>query len=674
MTHTRLLSRATVGVAMGLLASAPASAQPGLPPAAPSAARSPLFLVARADSVYIVIDSIAPRGHGWRVTRADGRVVADGLEPERSADRVTERLGPDLPLARRLTRADDAVTLVRRLLSDRAVSYTGLLLSRHIAAVTGRLAVDGAPGRDVGTSYRAELVRRADGVVRASFSATLRRAPSAALPVTALEAVPALEGMQLRWRYPRYAGDATDVVVGFLIERAVVGGDTTWRPLIADPVVRDDARTPGWLDSDVTDGASYRYRVVPVFIGGLAGEAGPVVQATMRDRLPPLAPLDVAADVQDGRVRIVWAMSPDADVDGYQVERRKGGSDSTWTRLTTTRVPAAVPEFVDATVRGGSIYAWRVRAVDRSGNAGPWATPVTTRAEERTPPEAPRNLTATLGAGRRATYRWEAPPAHDVAGYHVYRAAPGGTSVRLTGTPVPATSFVDSAAAGAGLLPGKTYRIEIVSVDSSANTSPPAFVMLTVPDDEPPAPPRLVRAQGRFGGSVTVTWTASPSLDVGAYVVDVTEPGGKAMRTIGQTGARGPLMLVDTAAADGVPLRYAVFAVDSAGNRSAPATDSLTKRDEERPSAPRAVAAVRSGSTVQLRWERVMSRDLAGYLVFRASSLYGRLEEIGRVAPGVHTFTDAAAPASAYYTVRAIDTSGNQSVPQGLVTPVAGAR
>jgi len=641
-------------------------------PPAREVARSKLFLIARADSVYIVIDSMAPRGHSWRVTRSDGVVVAEGIEPERSADRVTEQLGEDLPLARRLTRADDAVTLLRRLNSDRAVSYTGLLLSRRIAAVTGRLAVDGAPGRVAGVSYRAELVRRIDGVVRASFAATLRAAPSIAAPVTALVATPVIEGIQLRWRYPRYTGEPGDVTIGFLVERSAAAGDGEWRPLIADPLIRDDSRTPGWLDPDVTDGAAYRYRIVPVLVGGFATEPGAALAVTMRDRLPPLAPLDAAAEALDGRVRIVWSLPPDADVDGFHIERRKGGSDSTWTRLTTTRIPATTLEYTDSTVRGGSIYAWHVRAIDRAGNVSPWNTPVTTRADERTPPDAPLSATATLGAGRRATYSWKPPATRDVAGYHIFRAPVGGASVRLTGTPVPATSFVDSAAAGAGLMPGITYRVEIVSVDSSTNQSPATVIMLAVPDDEPPEPARLVRAQGRFGGSVTVTWTSSTSLDVASYDVEVTEQGTKAPRSIGRAGVRGPLMVVDTAAEDGTALRYAVVAVDSAGNRSPVAVDTLTLVDEERPSAPRAVWAVRKGPLVRLGWERVMSRDLAGYVVLRAASLRDTLEEVGRTAPGVREFVDRAAPPSVYYAIRAVDTSGNTSIPQPLVTPVTG--
>jgi fibronectin type 3 domain-containing protein len=671
--------RATRSILLSILTGALLAAVPSLAPAqaaTPFVRRTPLFLVARADSVYVFIDSVAPRGHAWRVVRGDGRVVAEGLEPERSPDRVAERLGDDLALARRLTRADDELTLLRRLTTERAVAYTGLLLSRRIAAMTGRLAVDGAPAAAGGMVYRAELVRRSDGAVRTTFAATLPAARSPATPPTALTGVAVLEGVQLRWRYPAYAGDPSDVVVGYLVERAV-GAAGEYRLLLADPILRDDARAPGWLDPDVTDGGSYRYRVRPVLVGGFAGAPGPAITVAMRDRLPPLMPIYGAADVQDGRVRIVWAMSPDADVTGYQVERRQGGADTTWTRLTRSPVAARVPEYVDATVRGGSIYSWRVRAVDDAGNVSPWATPVTARADERTPPDAPRALVAMLGAGRRATYRWQRPAAVDVAGYHVYRGVAGGGTVRLTQLPTASTSFVDSAAAGAGLMPGVTYRIEVVAVDSSSNKSPPVAMQLAVPDDDPPAPPRAVRAQGRHGGSVQVTWTASTALDVAAYEVHSIDAGATplgARRPIGRTGSRGPFVAVDTAARDGVPLRYAVVAVDSAGNRSPAATDSMTKLDEERPSAPRATWAVRAGADVRLGWERVASRDLAGYVIYRATSLSAQLEEIGRTEPGVQELVDRAAPASVYYAVRAIDRSGNLSIPQGLITPVRGTR
>ena len=652
---------------------APSPAQPARPvPAEPTPApfvrRTPLFLVARADSVYVFIDSVAPRGHAWRVVRGDGKIIGEGIEPERSPDRVVERLGEDLPLARRLTRADDEVTLLRRLTSERAVSYTGLLLSRRIAAVTGRLAVDGAPMRSGGVTYRADLVRLADGVVRSTFASTLAAAPSPAPPPTGLAGESVLEGVRLRWRYPAYAGDPADVVVGYLIERSVAGGE--WRLPLADPILRDDSHIPGWLDPDVRDGASYQYRVRPVLVGGFGGAPGSAITVVMRDHLAPLTPLNAAADAQDGRVRIVWSMSPDADVAGYQVERRKGGSDSSWTRLTVATLPARVLEYVDASVRGGSIYAWRVRAVDRAGNTSPWCTPVTARADERTPPDAPRALVASLGAGRRATYRWQRPTAPDVAGYHVYRGVAGAGRVRLTGLPVTTTSFLDTAAAGAGLMPGVTYRIEVVAVDSSTNQSPPATVILAVPDDDPPAAPRAVRAQGRYGGSVQVTWTASTALDVASYQVDVIAAGALP-RTIGRTGSLGPFLAVDTAARDDVLLRYAVIAVDSAGNRSLAALDSITKRDEERPSAPRAVSASRTGADVRLVWERVAARDLAGYVVYRTTSLSGQLVEIGRTAPGVRELVDRGAPPSVYYDVRAIDRSGNMSIPQGLITPVA---
>lgn len=653
----------------GVLALGPLATVAGAQAPRPTEVRAPILVLARPDSVFLFIDSVAPRGHAWRVVRSDGVVVAPALEPERALDRVTERLGPELPLAWRLTRADDEVSLVRRLTADRGVAFTGLLLSRRIADVTGRLAVDTAPSRAAGITYRAELVRRSDGAVRGTLVTPLPVRPSVAAIPDSVRATSVLEGVRLRWRYPRYAGTPEDVVVGFVIERAV--GDGPWTTLDADPVLRDDGRPHGWQDGDVVDGQSYRYRVRPMLIGGALAAPSASVTVSMRDRLAPLAPLQAAAEVQDGAVRIVWSLPPDPDVAGFVVERRRGGSDSTWTRLTRLPLGPRSLSFTDSTVRGGSIYAWRVRAFDVAGNAGEWATPVTARADERTPPDAPRALAATVGDGRRATYRWRAPAARDVAGYHVYRRQLGGAPVRLTGLPVLATTYVDSAAAGEGLMPGFTYRIEVSAMDSSGNESPRAAVELAVKDDDVPGAPRTVDARGRFGGSVTVTWAASPALDVARYEV-VAREGALPPRAVGRVGARGPMLVVDTLARDGVPLRYAVVAVDSAGNRSAPGEATITKQDEERPSPPRAVRAVRQGAAVRVQWERVMSRDLEGYVVLRAPSPGGTRTEVGRVAADVTELVDRSAPAAAFYTVVAVDRTGNRSNVPPVVAAAGG--
>jgi len=61
-------------------------------------------------------------------------------------------------------------------------------------------------------------------------------------------------------------------------------------------------------------------------------------------------------------------------------------------------------------------------------------------------PGTPSGLTAALEPVRNVRLRWSANPEPDVDGYHVYRAlTAGGTPARLTGMPVAATEYLDSA-------------------------------------------------------------------------------------------------------------------------------------------------------------------------------------------------------------------------------------
>lgn len=69
------------------------------------------------------------------------------------------------------------------------------------------------------------------------------------------------------------------------------------------------------------------------------------------------------------------------------------------------------------------------------------------RLVDATPPAAPSGLTASLEPVRVVRLRWSPNAEPDVAGYHVYRAlAPGDPPVRLTGSPVTASGYVDGTA------------------------------------------------------------------------------------------------------------------------------------------------------------------------------------------------------------------------------------
>ena len=126
-------------------------------------------------------------------------------------------------------------------------------------------------------------------------------------------------------------------------------------------------------------------------------------------------------------------------------------------------------------------------------------------------------------------------------------------------------------------------------------------------------------------------------------------------------GAAGPFMARDTAAPRGTRATYVVIPLDSAGNRGVAAGDTVTFRDLTRPTAPRAVTAVRERGVVTLAWERVASRDLAGYVVFR---LDPGARERRRLTPRPvpePRLVDRDAPRGAQYVVVAVDRAGNES-------------
>jgi fibronectin type 3 domain-containing protein len=94
---------------------------------------------------------------------------------------------------------------------------------------------------------------------------------------------------------------------------------------------------------------------------GLAEE----VEVDYRDRFAPPVPKGLLALAEEGRVRLVWEVSPAPDVAGYRVFRR--GPDTQEFRPVTEELLTAT-ELVDRDLAPGATYSYRVTAVDRLGN------------------------------------------------------------------------------------------------------------------------------------------------------------------------------------------------------------------------------------------------------------------------------------------------------------------
>jgi hypothetical protein len=146
--------------------------------------------------------------------------------------------------------------------------------------------------------------------------------------------------------------------------------------LSADPATQPDATDPGGtLDHTAKRGDSYIYRADRrrlVKVGGatleLRSELSSPVTLAMTDTFPPAVPTGLASvpSGTTGKAEIDLSWQPDIDVDlaGYNVYRRNDAGQ--FVRL--SQAPINGPAYNDETVTPGTVYTYRVTAVDASGN------------------------------------------------------------------------------------------------------------------------------------------------------------------------------------------------------------------------------------------------------------------------------------------------------------------
>ena len=636
-----------------------------------------LRLVATGDTVLVYLTAAPPAAGGWVVSR---RLVVAGaetwtrrtaapVEPVRDPGVAAGRLGPDLPTAMRAVRATDEPEMLRRLALDPFAAGVLSLLSRNAALVLGRLFVDTAASRGAEYEYRVAYTGASGEETGRLLTGRVRVADVTPLPPPAPAARGADHEIVLAWHYPPFTGAPTDLVIGFHVYRADGSSPGTGRRLTTTPVLRNDA--PGavleFRDVEPANGVPYRYTLTAVDVAGRESAPSPAVAARARDVTPPGIPTGLAVRNGDGVVTVTWRLSPETDAAGYHIERSTGLSHP-YTRLDRALLPASQPLWTD-TVAGGRQYFYRVVAVDSVGNASAPSNPVSAQPEDRTPPAPPTALSATA-VDRRLTIRWTASPSRDVRGYYVYRGE-SGRFVRLVASPVEALTFTDSGYGGnagtlARLTPGARYVVRVSAVDSAFNESAKVETRVLVPDDQPPEPPSALRVENVRGRYVHVSWDASGDRDVARYVL--ARSGGGAPAPAAMTFPAAAREWRDTSVVHARRYVYRLTAVDSAGNASVAVTDSVLFRDFTPPPAPRAASARLVAGTVEVRWERVVAQELAGYNVYRATLPTGVYTRLTSAPVTGLMFADSTGRAGLFYSVRAVDRSGSESA----ASPVAG--
>lgn len=631
--------------------------------------RPRLLLVPRADTVFVYFAgglTGMPRVVLTREAPGQGtREIATPV-PVRDPERIEAALGAQWSTVREMARVADAADLLALIDRDPLAGAVLGALVRPVGVVTGRLAMDAGviPGREV--TYRAQFLDargRPDGAPVVA-RVRVQDGPIAAPPTPRLAV--SGDGIRLTFIAPRPAG-VTDRVVAYVVERRV--GTEPWERVVAPPVVRTFGREVAYDELAPADGRRYEWRVRGVELSGREGPPSAAVATVRVDQVAPAMPGETMARADGPRVLVTWPEAPEPDAAGYHVERA-ASNNGPWTRLTTSPLPVASPQWSDSLVPVRRQHFWRVRTVDRAGNVGPPGSPAPATRLDASPPPPVTGLAARPERGAMVL-GWTLPANRDLLGVHIWRGEDSTRLARVTDTPLRGSAYRDGIGGPKGLTPGQSYLYRVLAVDSSRNESGPVDLRVLVPDAARPSPVTGLTATDEGGRYVELTWLPSGAADVRRYVVTRrrvrepaagSSPANATIATIATIAAGDePLLVRDSAISAGERYTYAVEAADSAGNRSAPVSATVEVRTAAPPPAPRYAAAERRAASNLVRWERVVAPTLAGYHVYRATGPTGPFIRVTKAPVVALTWLDAAGGASAWYEVRAVDVAGRES-------------
>ena len=399
--------------------------------------------------------------------------------------------------------------------------------------------------------------------------------------------------------------------------------------------------------------------LVGVLVTAIVGSAASGSRGRV-DRSAPSAPGDIVVDsATKSSVELHWTPSRDnVGVVGYDVYL--GTSRDGVYR--TSRVGVTVePRTVITRLVCGTSYAVAVNAFDVAGNRsrGTAAVVASTECVDTDPPTAPSGIRQLANTETTATITWDGSMDDNVvAGYRLFLGpAAVGTTQTIWFT-------------FANLPCGSTLEAGIEAYDVAGNTSVRSrFYIATQPcqDSTPPTPPADLRQTEATASTVAINWTAS-SDDVGVEGYEVSIDGIVVDTTAGTSFRVSNLTCSRS-------YTVAVVAVDTAGNRSAPAllrvkTSACSEPppgDTVPPSSPTGlgVNAV-SQTSVQVVWQPSTDNvGVSGYGVYRSGAQLGTTSTTG------YTFSGLTCGTSYQLGVDAFDAAGNRSSVAQVVAATA---
>ncbi len=323
------------------------------------------------------------------------------------------------------------------------------------------------------------------------------------------------------------------------------------------------------------------------------------------------------------------------------------------------------------------LYDFRLVAFDLAGNPAASGLRLNLRVDNFAPIR-PTALNAPLYTGVAPALTWPASASGDVVGYELSR----GATLLNGGSPVTGTSFTDLGIPLDGSADGQyTYTIRAFDGALYSLSRTRTVTIDTVRPSAPTTPRARLHATQQ---SVLLDWAESsdpnapngePGTGVMRYMVRrLPAPAVPSSPSDGEEVCppvlAGSSSCTDTTPAEETSYRYAIFALDLAGNASlAAATASVTVPDRTFPGSPGPLRAKAKGTKIVLTWKLPTAADLDRVVVVRNARRAPRnLTDGTRVYSGkaVTVSRVQTAGTAVYYRVFAVDDADNVSASKAV--------
>lgn len=407
---------------------------------------------------------------------------------------------------------------------------------------------------------------------------------------------------------------------GYRVERSP-DGTTAWTQ-VATPL----AGTTSHVDTGLTDGKRYSYRVTAYNAGGDSAPSAPANAATS-----VAAPTGLtAAALSGGRVDLTWTDASTAET-AYYLERSTNGVS--WSALPSR--PADSATYSDLADFDGSLtYQYRVRAYSTVAGYSTYSNVASVATSAF--PSKPAAPTTTPGVEGAIALTWAAVAG--ATGYRVERSPTGTSGWSQVGAPTSSTSLTDS-----GLPEGTRYYYRVTAYNTAGDSAPGAANAATAVT----APTGLTAAVVSRA-RVDLTWADRSAVESG-YAVERSPDGETGWIQVGTAGVNSTSYSVAGPFDPGTSYFFRVRVYNGLQSAYSPAL----VVDTSLPLPPTGLVAVAASETaIVLTWNDAAGE--AGYVIERSTGGWSDWAQVGTVAANQTSFSDIglAEGTTRYYRVR----------------------